>query len=99
MMAHTNRSHLIDFSARPAQIKTGVSGLGNNKLTKHHDASSYDRTCDKQEANPSITQREKAVEHPTGDVPISSRRAYLGRFEALCSNGQHPEARRADQDT
>ncbi|ETO58611.1 hypothetical protein F444_23011 [Phytophthora nicotianae P1976] len=35
-MAHTNRSHLIDSSARPAQIKTGVSGLGNNKLTQHH---------------------------------------------------------------
>ncbi|ETP22915.1 hypothetical protein F441_03878 [Phytophthora nicotianae CJ01A1] len=29
---------------------------------------------------------------------VYSRRAYLGRFEALCSNGQHPEARRADQE-
>ncbi|ETP50893.1 hypothetical protein F442_03889 [Phytophthora nicotianae P10297] len=29
-------------------------------------------------------------------VPFSSRRAYLGRFEALCTSGQHPEARRAE---
>ncbi|ETM98340.1 hypothetical protein PPTG_24650 [Phytophthora nicotianae INRA-310] len=62
-------------------------------------ASSYDRTCDEEEANPSITQREQAVQHPTGDVPYRfpvGGRTWGGskRYAAPASTQKHGEQTR-----